>query len=201
MNEVGLYLPGDSPLHRLPAAAKVVALVAVGASAAFLLDTPVAVTLALVTTVVTYVVARVPASTAAGQVRPLLWVLVPTAVFHVLATGWRQAYVVVGVILLLVLLAALVTLTTRTTALVDTLAAAARPLRPFGIDPDRVALVLALGIRCVPVAVGLAHEVREAQLARGLGASPRAFAVPLIVRSLRRADALGEALVARGAED
>jgi biotin transport system permease protein len=60
---------------------------------------------------------------------------------------------------------------------------------------------MALGIRCVPVVVGLARQVREAQLARGLGASPRAFAVPLIVRSLRHADTLGEALVARGADD
>jgi biotin transport system permease protein len=61
--------------------------------------------------------------------------------------------------------------------------------------------MLTLGIRCVPVVVGLAEEVREAQLARGLGSSPRAFAVPLIVRSLRHADALGEALVARGVAD
>ena len=76
-----------------------------------------------------------------------------------------------------------------------------RPLRFVGVDPARVGLLLALGIRCVPVVVGLAHEVRDAQRARGLAASPRAFVVPLIVRSLRHADALGEALVARGAED
>jgi biotin transport system permease protein len=53
----------------------------------------------------------------------------------------------------------------------------------------------------VPVVVGLAEEVRDAQRARGLAASPRAFAVPLIVRSLRHADALGEALAARGLDD
>jgi biotin transport system permease protein len=101
----------------------------------------------------------------------------------------------------LVLLAALVTLTTRTTAMVDAIVTACRPLRRLGVDAERVGLMLALGVRSVPVVVGLAEEVREAQLARGLGASPRAFAVPLIVRSLRHADALGEALVARGVED
>ncbi len=53
----------------------------------------------------------------------------------------------------------------------------------------------------MPVVVGLAEEVREAQRARGLGASPRAFAVPLVVRTLRHADALGEALAARGVDD
>jgi len=109
--------------------------------------------------------------------------------------------VVVGVIATLVLLAGLVTLTTRTTDLVDAVVTACRPLRVLRVDPERVGLVIALGVRCVPVVVGLAEEVRDAQRARGLAASPRAFAVPLIVRSLRHADALGEALVARGVDD
>ena len=85
--------------------------------------------------------------------------------------------------------------------MVDAVVAAARPLRRVGVDPERVGLMLALGIRSVPVVVGLAEEVRDAQRARGLTASPRAFAVPLIVRSLRHADALGDALVARGVDD
>jgi biotin transport system permease protein len=109
--------------------------------------------------------------------------------------------VVVGVLAVLVLLAALVTLTTRTTDLVEAVVVASRPLRAVGVDPERVGLMIALGIRCVPVVVGLAEEVRDAQRARGLAASPRAFAVPLIVRSLRHADALGEALAARGLDD
>ena len=37
--------------------------------------------------------------------------------------------------------------------------------------------------------------------ARGLTADPRAFAVPLIVRSLRQADLLSDALRARGIDD
>jgi biotin transport system permease protein len=109
--------------------------------------------------------------------------------------------VFVGVIVSLVLLAALVTLTTRTTDMVDAVVHALRPLRRLGVQPERVGLLLALGIRSVPVVVGLAEEVRDAQRARGLTASPRAFAVPLIVRSLRHADALGDALVARGVDD
>jgi biotin transport system permease protein len=53
----------------------------------------------------------------------------------------------------------------------------------------------------VPVVAALAVEVRDAQRARGLTTSLRAFAVPLIIRALRHADALGEALVARGVDD
>ncbi len=71
----------------------------------------------------------------------------------------------------------------------------------MGVDPDRVGLVITLALRAVPVVVGIAEEVRDAQRARGLAASPRAFAVPLLVRSLRHADAVADALAARGLED
>jgi biotin transport system permease protein len=69
------------------------------------------------------------------------------------------------------------------------------------VDADRVGLLLALSIRSVPVVAALAAEVRDAQRARGLTSSVRAFAVPLIVRALRHADQLGEALAARGVDD
>jgi biotin transport system permease protein len=200
VSTIGLYLPGASVLHRAPAGAKLVALVLAGAASVFL-DEVWQLVVALGVVTVGYGVAGIPLRTAVAQLRPLVWVAGVAAVFHVLVNGWERAVVVLGVIALLVLLAALVTLTTRTTDLVDALVAACRPLRRVGVDPERVGLLLALGIRCVPVVVGLAEQVREAQRARGLGASPRAFVVPLIVRSLRHADALGEALVARGVED
>jgi biotin transport system permease protein len=148
-----------------------------------------------------YLVAGLPPRLVLRQVRPLLWILGVLAVFHVVVNGWESAVMFVGVIMTLVLLAALITLTTRTTAMADTVVHALGPLRRFGVQRERVGLLLALGIRAVPVVVGLAEEVRDAQRARGLKASPRAFAVPLIVRSLRHADALGDALVARGVDD
>lgn len=197
MTGLGVYLPGDSALHRARAGHKLVVLVLVGACSV-LLDEPWQVAVGLGAVSIGYAVAGIPLRTALAQLRPLVWVAAATALFHVLVTGWQRAVVVLGVIAVLVLLAALVTLTTRTTDLVDALVAACRPLRRLGVDPERVGLLLALGVRCVPVVVGLAQEVREAQQARGLTASPRAFAVPLIVRSLRHADALGDALVARG---
>lgn len=200
MNPLGLYLPGSSVVHRARAGHKLVVMVAAGAGSVFL-DELWQVATALLVVAAGYAVARIPLRTALSQLRPLVWVAGAAALFHVLVSGWERAAVVLGVLAMLVLLAALVTLTTRTTAMVDAIVAACRPLRRFGLDPERVGLMLALGVRSVPVVVGLAEEVREAQLARGLSASPRAFAVPLIVRSLRHADALGEALVARGVED
>jgi biotin transport system permease protein len=200
VSTLGLFLPGTSVLHRLPAGAKLLLLVAGGAGSV-LLDQPWQVGAALVVVVLGYAVARLPARVLLRQARALVWLLAVIGLFHVLVSGWERAAVVVGVILTLVLLAGLVTLTTRTTELVDTLVTVLRPLRRTGVDPERVGLLLALSIRSVPVVAGIAGEVRDAQRARGLTASPRAYAVPLIIRSLRHADELGEALVARGADD
>jgi biotin transport system permease protein len=200
VNTLGLYLPGTSPVHRMRAGTKLLLMLAAGA-ASVLVDHAWQALLAVVVALCLYRLAGLSLRTAVRQVRPLVWVLGLVAVFHVWASGWERAGVFVGVITALVLLAALVTLTTRTTAMVDAVVHGLRPLRRLGVRPERVGLLLALGIRSVPVVVGLAEEVRDAQRARGLGASPRAFAVPLIVRSLRHADALGDALVARGADD
>ncbi|MEO5708868.1 MAG: energy-coupling factor transporter transmembrane protein EcfT [Nocardioidaceae bacterium] len=200
MSPLGLYVPGTSPMHRAPAGLKLAAMVAGGVGSVFL-DHLWQVPVALAVVVALYAIAGLSWRVVVGQVRPLLWIGLATGVFHLLVNGWERAVVVVGVLAVLLLLAALVTLTTRTTDLVDAVVRACRPLKVLHVDPERVGLVIALGIRCVPVVIGLAEGVRDAQRARGLTASPRAFAVPLIVRSLRHADALGEALSARGLDD
>jgi biotin transport system permease protein len=69
------------------------------------------------------------------------------------------------------------------------------------VDPDRVGLVLALTIRCVPLLLTVLGEVNQARRARGLGFSLVALVAPAIVRALRSADAMGEALIARGVDD
>ncbi len=195
---LGLYQPGGSVLHRAPAGLKLLLLVALGASSVFL--THWWLVLALLAMVAgLYAAAGIGPALMLKQARPLLWLLAFTVVYHVWATGWERATVIAGTILLLVLSAALVTLTTPTTRLIDAVVRVCRPFRRW-VDPDRVGLMLTLGIRCVPLVADLAREVREAQLARGT-TSIRAFAVPLIVRALRDADAMGEALVARGVDD
>ncbi|MGI9155799.1 MAG: energy-coupling factor transporter transmembrane component T family protein [Marmoricola sp.] len=200
MLTLGLYRPGSSVLHRLPAGAKLALLVLAGAGSVFVRH-PWQVGAALAGVVCLYLLAGLSPRVLWAQLRPLWWMVLLLGGFHVLVNGWARAAVVVGVLLGLVLLAALVTLTTRTTAMVEAVVRVLAPLRVVGVDPERIGLLLSLGIRSVPVVAGLAAQVREAQLARGRGTSPRAFAVPLVVRSLRHADALGEALAARGLDD
>lgn len=197
---IGLYLPGTSVMHRLPPGLKLSALLLAGAGS-LLLKTPNQTAIAVLVVLVGYAVAGISLRVLLVSLRPLLWVIVPLTVFQTLVAGWERASVIVGVIAGLVLLANLVTLTTRTTDLIDVVVKLSRPLRCLGINPDRVGLTLNLAIRGVPLMVELAGQLREAQLARGQTVSARAFAVPLILGALRRADELGEALAARGLDD
>ncbi len=200
-SSLGLFRPGQSPIHRLPPGTKLLVLLVLGAASV--------VTQRWWWLVASLVVASVLAYGLAGwgvrlwwtQLRPLWMLLAFTAVVHALTSGWQRAVADTGTIVVLVACAALVTLTTPTTALVDTIVRMAAPLTRFGVDPERVGLFLMVGIRCVPLVAGLAEQVREAQIARRATTSTRAFVVPLVVRSLREADALGEALVARGIDD
>ncbi|WP_435199618.1 energy-coupling factor transporter transmembrane component T family protein [Janibacter sp. GS2] len=197
---IGLYREGSSALHTLPASVKLAALLVAGVGATFV-RSPTATGAALVVVVLGYALARLSPRVLLAMLRPLLFIVVPLGIFHVVVTGWSRAVVVVGVIVALVLLANLVTLTTRTSDLIDVVVRVCSPLRRIGVNPERVGLMLQLAIRAVPLVVDLARRVRDAQHARGLAASPRAFAVPLIVGALRRADDLGDALAARGLDD
>ena len=121
---LGLYVPGRSPVHRLPAGAKLLALVA-AAVATHWISTPVRVGLAALAVALLFALARIPLRVVRDQTRPLLLFAVVLGAFQWLVAGWRTAVVVVGVLALLMLLAGLVTLTTRTSALLETVVRAA----------------------------------------------------------------------------
>jgi biotin transport system permease protein len=200
MSQIGLFVPGTSVVHRAPAGVKLSVLVAVGVASVWL-DTLVGVGALWLALAAAYAVARLPLRLVLAQLKPVVLLLGAVAVFQVLVAGWERAVVIVGLVGALVLLAGLVTLTTRTQDLLDVVVRVLGPLRRVGVDPERVGLLLALAIRSVPVVLGLAEEVRDAQRARGTRLSARAFAAPMIIRALHHADELGEALVARGVDD
>lgn len=197
---IGLYRSGDSLLHRAPAGTKL-ALLALGAVALAVVRSPLLVVVASVAVLAAYLLAGCPPSEPARQVWPLRWVVLVLVPFQWWTAGWRTAVVVVGTMLVLVAAAGLVTLTTRTSTLLDLFERVLGPLRRVGVDPERVSLLLALTIRTLPLLVETLTQARDARRARGLERSPRALLVPVVVRTMRHADRLGEALVARGVDD
>jgi biotin transport system permease protein len=201
MSLVGTWVPGRSPLHRAPAGAKLLGLAVVELVLALAARTPPAVAVAALATAAAYAVARVPAGTAWRMLRPILVIAVLVGAAQWLYAGPQRAVVVAGQLVVAVALAVLVTVTTRTSALLDAVERGLRPLRLVGVDPARVALTLALAVRSVPVVGELLAELREAQRARGVTGGVTTLGVPLVVRTVRHAESLGEALAARGVDD
>ena len=200
MSLLGLYVPGASVLHRAPAGAKLLGLVGL-AVLSQLLGQWWQRCLLLIGVLLLYPLARIGLGFALRQLRSLWWVLAAIAVAQLVFAGWQLAVSVVATIVLLVLAAGLVTLTTTTTALSDVVVRCSGRSAGSGSRPSGSGLLLALSIRAVPVVLGLAEQIRDAQRARGLPIRPRAFAVPLLVRALRHAQQLGDALIARGLDD
>jgi biotin transport system permease protein len=200
MTVIGLYQAGSSVLHRIPAGWKLLgmllAIVAVVAA-----TRPWQLGVAAVFVAVGFAIARIPLRVAWAQLWPMRWIILFVALFQLIFSGPERAIMVCGSLLIGVAIAALVTLTTRVTEMLDVCQWLLRPLRRVGVDPDRVGLVLALTIRCIPLLVSIVRDVSDARKARGAGFSLRAMAAPAVVRALRSADAIGDALIARGVDD
>ncbi|MFD4357949.1 energy-coupling factor transporter transmembrane component T family protein [Nocardia sp. NPDC058518] len=198
---IGLYCPGDSLLHRMPAGVKLALLLVSILAMTVFVRGPLGVLVAVALVVGLFALARISWRVAFAQVRPVLWMTAIIGVFQLLTTSPMRAVVVCGVLLVSVALAALVTVTTRVTDMLDALTRALGPLRRVGVNPERVGLLLALAIRCVPLLAQIVHDVGEARRARGVSWSATALVTPVLVRALRTADAMGEALAARGVDD
>ncbi|WP_214316640.1 energy-coupling factor transporter transmembrane component T family protein [Nonomuraea sediminis] len=166
---------------------------AVGCTVLVLLRSPYALAEASVFVALLYWLSGAGLKAAWGQIRPLRWFAVLLFCSQLLFADLPTAISSTLRVVLAVALAGLVTLTTPTSELLAW-------LDRRGVPP-RVSLLLSLTLRSVPVMTELAVRVREAQRARGVERSVRAFAVPLLVSALRHADALGEALNARGVDD
>lgn len=193
---VGVYVHGESALHRAAPGTKLLALLLLG-SLIFFVDNAIALAAALAAVLVVYRVAGLPWIAAWQQLRPALFLLVILFALQWAYSGPLAGAVVIARFAILILFAALVSLTTRVSDMLDTVMVAARPLAYLGISPTKVGLTVALAIRFIPVIAEQFAEVREAQRARGLERSYRAIAIPLIVRTLKMATEIGDAIEAR----
>ena len=180
------------------AAAKFVALVVFIALVTALPTQPWPSLVALVFVLMLYAWARIPAGVAGRQLAPLLPVLLFFAVFMVWQNGARSALTLLIGLLATIAAANLLTLTTPVEEL---LASLDRALAPLGRTGELISLTIALTIRLIPLTLATANEVLDARKARGAGFSLTAFGIPMVIRSVRRAKMMGEALMARGAVD
>ena len=185
-----------SRIHHLPVGARLLLLCGFGTGLFFVGDWRYMAGV-LVVALSLYAIAGIPFSRILAQMKPLAWVLVPLFLFQGISESWPLAALIVLRIGALVLLAALVTMTTRSDALIEAIERALRPFSCIGVDPSKVGLAFSLALRFLQVIGRQVSEVRDAQRARGLGRNPIALALPLIVRTLKAADEVADAIDAR----
>ncbi|MDO4785179.1 MAG: energy-coupling factor transporter transmembrane protein EcfT [Propionibacteriaceae bacterium] len=197
----GIYVPGNSWVHRWPVGLKYLVMFGFGV-APFLVGQAWLSLLALAASVVLLLVgARLPAGPSL-RLAWAFWLMMALLVaYHTIATSWYNGVLYLVNVIAAIYFARLVTMTTPVAELMDAIAAAARPLRVIGVDPERVALALALMWRSIPYLIGSVSDVRDAARARGLERSALRFVLPVIVGAVGYGLQTGDALRARGLDD
>ena len=194
---VGVHHPGLSPLHRIGAGAKAVALL-VAAAVVLLVDSPWIAAALAGFAVLVLVSTRVPAAALTRPLRAVVVMLLVLTLVQAWLLGWPQAVTGSSRVLACLALAWAVSLTTPLTEVLDLISRVLRPLARVGVDPEQVAMTIALAIRGVGLVVAAVAQADEARHARGSRLSVRALVVPSMVRTIKIAEALGEGLLARG---
>lgn len=215
------YYPGTSRLHRVDPRTKIVAACAY-VIVLFLLDSFSAMAVMGVGLFAGIAMAGVPPTWLWRGVRPVLFLIVFTALFQVFLSGgeviWHPGPIPVyreGIVntaflaarlILLVLSGSILTFTTPPVLLTDALGRLMSPLARLRIPSYELALMMTIALRFIPTLVMEVDRIIKAQKARGAlsGGGPVARArsimpvlVPLFVMSFRHADELAAAMESR----
>lgn len=193
-----LYRPGDGPWHRLRAGPKSAVLMLIVLGVCLVPASWWGAALTTAVCIGCYAVRGAGMRELFRQIVAIRWILVVTAAGQLVFAGPEDAVANTARVTAAVVISGLLALTTPVSELLDVLERALLPLGRLRLEPQRAALVVAVTVSTLPVLARIEREVREAQRARGGGRSLRLFAIPFLVVALKHADALGDALTARG---
>ncbi|WFR96006.1 energy-coupling factor transporter transmembrane component T family protein [Rhizobium tumorigenes] len=193
-----LYVDADSWMHRLSARLKLIMMALLGI-ALFATGHLGVLGVALLTSATLYFTCGMRWREALQRLRPVLLTIAFVSLFSLLFNPWEQALVTILRLVTLTLFAATVTATTTIADFMDEITWAAMPLERTGlVKAADIGLAVGLVVRFVPEIVGRYAAIREAHQARGLTIRVRTTLVPLIILTLRDADAIAAAIDARG---
>lgn len=219
---LGQYFPGNSFLHRLDPRMKLLGLIGY-LVALFLAQWFVTYALMLALLVWGCVVAHIRAKTLLGGMKPVIFLLVFTAVLNMFYTpgtplvsfwvftityeGILHAFFMVVRILMLICATFLLTYTTSPLALTDALESLLSPLNKIRVPVHELAMIMSIALRFIPTLIEETDKIMCAQRARGAdfdsgGLIRKAKAllpllVPLFISAFRRADELATAMECR----
>jgi len=220
---LGQFFPGKSIIHRLDPRTKLLLLV-VYIVALFMAVSWISYGVMLLFLVVSIVISRVRLKAFIKGLKPLIFILLFTAVLNiffttdgtVLVSFWRITITTGGLtralfmlmrILMLVTGTFLLTYTTSPIALTDGLESLLSPLKKIRLPVHELSMMMCIALRFIPTLIEETDKIMSAQKARGVDFESgnllrrvRALIpilVPLFISAFRRADELATAMECR----
>ena len=220
---LGQYFPGKSVIHRLDPRTKLVLLV-LYIIALFMATSWISYGIMFLFLAVSVGLSGVPLKSFVKGLKPLLFILVFTAILNIFFTagetvlvaflgisitleGLIRAFFMLARILMLVTGTFLLTYTTSPIALTDGLESLLSPLKKLRLPVHELSMMMCIALRFIPTLIEETDKIMSAQKARGVDFESgkllqrvRALIpilVPLFISAFRRADELATAMECR----
>ena len=220
---LGQYFPGNSPLHRMDPRTKILGITAY-IVALFMAKSFVSYGFLFAVLAALIRISRVPVKSIVRGLKPVVFILVFTAVLnlfytpgeHVLFKVWvltvtlegvRTAFFMVVRIMMLITGTFLLTYTTSPILLTDGIESLLSPLKKLRVTVHEIAMMMSIALRFIPTLIEETDKIMSAQRARGAdfetgnliqrAKSLIPLLVPLFISAFRRADELAVAMECR----
>ena len=221
---LGQFFPGKSILHRLDPRIKIISVI-LFIAAVFTASSAVSYAFLVLLVAAMVIVSGINASTVLKSIKPLLIIIIFTAVTNIFwttgenllvkwkfitiyAEGVRAAILMVTRLITLITgTFVLLTYTTSPMALTDAIERLTSPLKKLGVPTHEFAMMMTIALRFIPTLIEETDKIISAQKSRGADFETgslikRAKAIvpiliPLFISAFRRADELASAMECR----
>ena len=221
---IGQHFPGDSLVHKFDPRMKLV-LTIVYIILLFAASNPLGLTLSLVFLVGMYGVAKIPFKLITKSLKPILPIILFTAVLNlffvsgegeplvhfwvlnIYAEGLRYAILMAVRVMALIAGTSLLTYTTSPIVLTDAIEQLLKPLGRLHFPVHELAMMMSIALRFIPTLIEETDKIMNAQKARGAQLDTGKMTdrvkalvpvlIPLFISAFRRADELAMAMECR----
>ena len=221
---IGQHFPGNSLVHRFDPRLKLVLTIAY-IVLLFAASNPLGLTLSILFLAVMYRVAKIPGKMILKSLKPILPIVVFTAVLNlffvsgegeplvhiwfltIYAEGVRYAVLMAVRVMALIAGTSLLTYTTSPIVLTDAIEQLLKPLGKLHFPVHELAMMMTIALRFIPTLIDETEKIMNAQKARGAMLDTGSFMqrvkalvpilIPLFLSAFRRADELAMAMECR----
>ena len=221
---IGQHFPGDSLVHRFDPRLKLVLTIAY-IVLLFAASNPLGLTLSILFLAVMYKVAKIPGKMILKSLKPILPIVIFTAVLNlffvsgegeplvhiwfltIYAEGVRYAVLMTVRVMALIAGTSLLTYTTSPIVLTDAIEQLLKPLGKLHFPVHELAMMMSIALRFIPTLIEETDKIMNAQKARGAQLDTGKMTdrvkalvpvlIPLFISAFRRADELAMAMECR----